>query len=416
MARGVSQSVVRTGRAGGRLPASVKLKRCPGDGVFPDSGTQHNARANVYTTPNKRVQVRWRGHWQDVAEPSMDNVVVLRAGQFVTVKQTALQRGDRVVCGHHDLRAAGIRIHPQDASLAKFGFQGTHGVETPPNAMIHPYLWKLVNNYRRGRLNVWIIGPALIHLRLQPSYSRLISAGLVDVVFSNTATMTHDAESDFFGSALGACHGRGRSKMRDVDAATSHHLWAANRLRLAGGVREAVRKRILRGGLFYDLISHGIPWLAAESLRDDAPAQEVLRGADAARKAHRRIIQALVKGNALGDMTVLASQLHGIGIGNLTPELPGSSFHVVDVDPNFAMKIGNRGTTHARGFNLHLDHFLRVLLEELDGLEPAVRSELKGPRTELYERLGLYSLVDELLAQNQRAQRALSTFERRRRP
>ena len=68
--------------------------------------------------------------------------------------------------------------------------------------------------------------------------------GYVDVLFAGNALATHDIEQALFGTSLGVYLDRASL----AEAGHEHHLRAINRIRRAGGIRQAVEQGVLTLG------------------------------------------------------------------------------------------------------------------------------------------------------------------------
>ncbi len=127
------------------------------------------------------------------------------------------------------------------------------------------------------------------------------------MVFGGNAVATHDIESAFFGTSLGINLTEGES----VEGGHEHHLRAINRIRRAGGIRQAVEQGVLTKGLFYDIVQQDIPYVLAGSIRDDGPLPDVITDTMVAQQAMREHVR------GAGLCLMLCSMLHSIATGNL---------------------------------------------------------------------------------------------------
>ena len=73
-----------------------------------------------------------------------------------------------------------------------------------------------------------------------------------------------------------------------AEAGHEHHLRAINRIRRAGGIRQAVDAGILASGIMYECVRHGVDFLLAGSIRDDGPLPEVITDVLAAQQTDAR--------------------------------------------------------------------------------------------------------------------------------
>jgi hypothetical protein len=119
-----------------------------------------------------------------------------------------------------------------------------------------------------------------------------------------------------------------------------------------------------------ECLTAGVEVVLAGSIRDDGPLPETLM--DLAR-AQEQYAEAL-KGADL--VLILATMLHGIGVGNM---LPSSVRTVcVDIHPAVVTKLVDRGSAQAAGVVTEVGLFLRLLADEL-GLPSTAPT---GPRSD----------------------------------
>ncbi len=107
------------------------------------------------------------------------------------------------------------------------------------------------------------------------------------MLFAGNALATHDIEQSLFGTSLGVHLERGDL----AEAGHEHHLRAINRIRRAGGIRQAVEQGVLTGGIMYECVKHNVDFLLAGSIRDDGPLPEVITDALEAQRQMRAKIR-----------------------------------------------------------------------------------------------------------------------------
>jgi hypothetical protein len=132
---------------------------------------------------------------------------------------------------------------------------------------------------------------------------------------------------------------------------------AINAVRRAGGFSQAVEQDIVKSGILYECQRHGIEYVLAGSIRDDGPLPETIMDLVEAQDRYA----ASLKGVTL--VLMLASMLHGIGVGNMLP----SAVRVVciDINPAVVTKLGDRGSSQTVGIVTDTGLFLRQLVEQL---------------------------------------------------
>src|SRR5580704_10634755 len=320
--------------------AAARTESAPRDGVLPDT---------FYSTSNQPTAVRIGEAWLDVEDIEMDCGVLVDGGRARCVAVTDVQAGDRIVVGHD-----GIKVSPVERSRSKeiFGFMTSSVSAEKPKHLIIRELARTMREIRArdGRICM-VAGPAVIHTGAGVHLSRLIASGWIDVLFAGNALAAHDIESQFFGTSLGIY-------LRDglpVESGHEHHIRAINRIRGAGGIREAVATGMLRGGVMYEAVRRGITVVLAGSVRDDGPIPEVV--VDMV-EAQRRMRQGL-RGVELCIMC--ASMLHAIATGNMLPA--ATKTVCVDINPSVVTKLADRGSSQTLGLVTDVESFLRELSE-----------------------------------------------------
>jgi hypothetical protein len=118
-----------------------------------------------------------------------------------------------------------------------------------------------------------------------------------------------------------------------------------------------VDQGILKGGVLYECIRHGVQFVAAGSIRDDGPLPETIMDLCEAQAAYAQAI-------AGADMILLlASMLHAIGVGNMTPA--GVHLICVDINPAVVTKLADRGSVESTGVVTDVGLFLNLLAQRL---------------------------------------------------
>ena len=316
------------------------------DGAFPEG---------FFCSTNQETQVRIGGAWHRVKRPEMDcGLVVSSDTQVATLPMADVRLGDLIVVGHH-----GTRVLPQERDrdkLGVFGFmRSTVSSEKPKNMTIR----EIAAEMRRtkdgdGKILV-VAGPAVVHTGGREHLSRLIREGYVHVLFAGNALATHDIEQSLFGTSLGISMESGGGTAEGHE----HHLHSINRVRRLGGIRNAVEQGMLGSGIMFECVTHNVPFVLADSIRDDGPLPDVITDALAAQAAMREMIHS----QGITFCLMIATTLHSIAVGNL---LPASVKTVcVDINPATVTKLADRGTFQSIGLVTDVEPFLRVLVEEV---------------------------------------------------
>jgi lysine-ketoglutarate reductase/saccharopine dehydrogenase-like protein (TIGR00300 family) len=328
------------------------LERCPADSVFPE---------DFYSTTNLETFIRFEGRWIPVDGPEMDCGVLVdaAAGTARTIPLIQVKAGDPMVVGRH-----GIRVIPlgRDEAARAFEFMGSAVSSEKPKRLVVARVARLMRENRAaGKRIIAVLGPAIIHTGAAPEFAKLVSAGWIDVVFGGNAVATHDIESAFFDTSLGINLTVGES----VEGGHEHHLRAINRIRAAGGIKEAIDKGVLTKGLFYEIVRKGIPYVLAGSIRDDGPLPDVITDTMVAQQRMREYVR------DAGLCLMLCSMLHSIATGNLL----AASVHTVcvDINPAAVTKLADRGSFQTIGIVTDVGLFLDELVTELEDQDEACK-------------------------------------------
>ena len=328
------------------------LERCPADSVFPE---------DFYSTTNLETFIRFEGRWIPVDGPEMDCGVLVdaAAGTARTIPLIQVKAGDPMVVGRH-----GIRVIPlgRDEAARAFEFMGSAVSSEKPKRLVVARVARLMRENRAaGKRIIAVLGPAIIHTGAAPEFAKLVSAGWIDVVFGGNAVATHDIESAFFDTSLGINLTVGES----VEGGHEHHLRAINRIRAAGGIKEAIDKGVLTKGLFYEIVRKGIPYVLAGSIRDAGPLPDVITDTMVAQQRMREYVR------DAGLCLMLCSMLHSIATGNLL----AASVHTVcvDINPAAVTKLADRGSFQTIGIVTDVGLFLDELVTELEDQDEACK-------------------------------------------
>src|SRR5262249_36489904 len=144
---------------------------------------------------------------------------------------------------------------------------------------------------------------------------------------------------------------------RAVEGGHHHHMRAINAIRRAGGIRSAIDQGVLTRGIMYECVTRGVDYVLAGSIRDDGPLPDTLMNLIDAQDRYA----AALEGVSL--VLMLASMLHGIGVGNMLPSRVRTV--CVDINPAVVSKLVDRGSSQAVGIVTDGGLFLRRLAEHL---------------------------------------------------
>jgi lysine-ketoglutarate reductase/saccharopine dehydrogenase-like protein (TIGR00300 family) len=319
-------------------------KEAPADGVAPEG---------FYSTTIYPTDVLIGNEWLRAERQRMDAVLVVGTDPSSVRCELIrnLKSGDPVVCG-----SEGIAVHTPETTRIKEAFEFmSSGVSSERHVerLVEELAWEMERiRCRHGRIVV-VAGPVVIHTGGGVYLAELIRNGYVQVLLTGNALPTHDIELNMFGTSLGVDMKRGTG----VPLGHQYHLRAINRIRAAGSIAAAVDQGILKGGVLYECIRHGVQFVAAGSIRDDGPLPETIMDLCEAQAAYAQAI-------AGADMILLlASMLHAIGVGNMTPA--GVHLICVDINPAVVTKLADRGSVESTGVVTDVGLFLNLLAQRL---------------------------------------------------
>ncbi len=323
----------------------VRTEPAPVDGAVPE---------DFYSTTNLPTQVRLNGHWIDVQGTEMDLVIVVdREREIAYTRPIAeVKAGEQIAVGHE-----GIRVIPMEREREQevFSFMRSAVSSERPNALAIANVAKTMRETREaGGKILFVVGPAIIHSGAGEYLAQLIRNGYVQVLFGGNAIAVHDVESQLFGTSLGVDLKSGLP----VPGGHRNHMRAINAIRQVGSLEKAVEIGLLRSGVMYEAIRHGVKMVLAGSIRDDGPMPGVIMDMQEAQRQMRAALDGV-------EMAIMvATMLHSIATGNLLPA--HVKVVVVDINPATVTKLADRGTFQAVGMVTDAELFLRELVEELD--------------------------------------------------
>ncbi|HXD72805.1 MAG TPA: TIGR00300 family protein [Vicinamibacterales bacterium] len=309
------------------------------------------APEDFYSTTNHETHIRKGGKWVLVGDQRMDAVIVIDGNKASCRKLRDIRKGDAVVCG-----VEGIRVIPtfQDRDRHGFAFMTN---EVSSERRVEAAVSRVAEMMRavkaEGKKIGVVAGPVVVHTGGGPYLAELIKRGFVNVLLAGNALAVHDVELQLFGTSLGVNLETGRA----VEGGHHHHMRAINAIRRVGSLKEAVARKIVRSGIFYECEKHGVEYVLAGSIRDDGPLPDTMMDLVEAQDRYAACLK------DVSMVLMLASMLHGIGVGNMLP----SAVRVVciDINPAVVTKLGDRGSSQTVGIVTDTGLFLHQLAETL---------------------------------------------------
>ena len=344
------------------------LASCP-DAMLVTVSAPGVAPEGYHATTIYPEYVKVSGKWALATESRMDCVIVVRRDGSLEVKEfRRLESGERVVVGRAEDGSQGILVHAG-------GFAGEAGRKSEPfvfrtgrtreTAYSRDYntLYDLLELERENGYVVWVLGPAVAFDHdSREAMSGLIRRGFVDAVLAGNALATHDLEASLFKTGLG----QNIYTQESNEGGHYNHLETLNMARAAGSVEALIESEGVRDGIVYACVKAGIPLVAAGSIRDDGPLPgtiaSVFDSQDAMRAQTRKATT----------LIALATQLHAIAAGNMTPSYQVVDglvrpvyIYVVDVSEFAVNKLRDRGTLEVKSIVTNVQDFLVHLSKRL---------------------------------------------------
>lgn len=332
----------------------AELKPVTQPGVAPDDFLS----TTIYPT-----EVRLGGEWLRVQEQRMDGVVVIQREQRLArcTLFRYLQPGDLVVVGSKGVRT----VRKTEARDLRGGGQGEHefsfmgasvSSERRVELLVNQISWEMHRIRGQDGRIVVVPGPVVVHTGGAEHLAWLVREGYVQALLGGNAVAAHDIEQALLGTSLGVDLKLGTS----VEGGHRHHLKAINTIRGCGSIASAVEQGVLGSGIFYECVRRGVPFLLAGSIRDDGPLPDTRMDLIRAQEEYTQ----LLKGADL--ILMLASMLHSIGVGNMTPA--GVRLVCVDINPAVVTKLSDRGSVESIGVVTDVGLFLQLLTQRLKGM------------------------------------------------
>lgn len=344
---------------------AARFEAAPADRVLPQ---------NFHATSNHPEYVHLAdGRWLIARESRMDAVLVLRGEHLDVVEPRRVKQGDLVALGRSENGEEGIYVHTTGFSTPemagdKFSFR-TRSTRETPFSRSYDELCTILRHDREHGYIVWVLGPAVaFDKNSRDAMQFMVEQGYCHAVMAGNALATHDLEAACFRTGLG----------QDIYTQELHPLGHYNHLDIInetlryGSIPNAIQALDVKDGIIAACEQRRIPYVLCGSIRDDGPLPGVIidsTQAQDAMRAHARKATTVI---------ALATQLHTIAFGNLTPGFQVTSdgtlrqvaFYVVDMTEFSIDKLANRGSmqaipilTNVQDFMANLRHNLELRVE-----------------------------------------------------
>jgi hypothetical protein len=191
----------------------------------------------------------------------------------------------------------------------------------------------------------------------------LIENGYCHALMAGNALATHDIEAAVYHTGLGQnIYSQTLQPMGHYN-----HLDILNEVRRAGSIGKAITSLNIKDGIMYACEKTNVPYVLAGSIRDDGPLPETIGNVYQSQDLMR------VHARKATTVITMATQLHSIAFGNMTPGYKvlddGSVrpvyFYVVDMSEFSADKLANRGSAQAQAILTNVQDFIVNLWNHL---------------------------------------------------
>ena len=313
------------------------------------------------------------GVWLLPEESRMDCVVVARkkegAPSLDVVEFRRLKRGDEVVLGRTEDGTEGIFVDSRafvPEGIGEFSdafvFRAGRSRETSYSRN-YDELYELLRYEREHGHIVWVLGPAVVFdYDSRLSMTTLVENGYVHALLAGNALATHDLEAALLKTALG----QDIYTQKNQPNGHYNHLDLLNMARALGSLEKIAGSEKIEDGVVRAVLKKGIPLVLAGSIRDDGPLPGVFADVYAAQDAMRDAARKATT------VVALATQLHTIAFGNMTPSYTVRDgrprpvyFYSVDVSEFAVNKLRDRGTLSAIPIVANVQDFLVHLKNNL---------------------------------------------------
>ena len=330
------------------------------DGVAPDNYHANSIYPEYFKVNDK---------WVLAKESRMDCVVRINENDEPEVVEfRKLKVGDKVVVGRTEDASEGIYLYPDGfyksgtSEQDVFAFRSGRSRETS-YTKDYENLYDLLKYEKENGYIVWVLGPAAVFAKgARDAMAELVNNGYVDAFFGGNAVATHDLEAGMFHTALG----------QDIYTQESrkdghyHHLDLLNKARRAGSIENLIEQENINDGIIHACVKNNIPIVLGGSLRDDGPLPIVIGDVYKAQDEMRKYVSKATT------VICLATQLHSIATGNMTPSyrvIDGNvrpvHFYSVDISEFAVNKLRDRGSLEVTTIVTNVQDFLVKLKENL---------------------------------------------------
>lgn len=331
----------------------VRTQKAPDNGQLPD---------DFYATTIYPEYFKINGKWELIDAPRMDCCVVIADGHPHAVEPRRVTAGQDIVVGRLEDLSNGVFVDhmaflKQDAAdnTQAFAFRTGRSRESS-YSRDYDELYDILRHDRDNGYIVWVLGPAVdFDHDARHAMASLIKNGFAHALFAGNALATHDLEAGLYHTGLG----QDIYTKEIVFNGHYHHLETINRARRAGSIPALIEKEHLEDGIMAACVQKDIPFVLAGSIRDDGPLPGVYGNVYEAQNAMREHTKKATT------VIALATQLHTIATGNMTPswqlrdgKLRPVYFYTVDISEFAVNKLRDRGSLSVNSIVTNAQDFL----------------------------------------------------------
>lgn len=308
--------------------------------------------------------------WVLPAQSRMDCVAVIRSSEEIDIVEFRnLKEGDVVALGRTEDGSEGIYLHnkgfaQEDAEAEAFAFRSGRSRETAYSKDYDDLYDLLKYEKENDGYIVWVLGPAVSFDKdSRDAVQGLVEKGYVQALLAGNALATHDLEAAYLNTALG------QDIYTQESQSNGHynHLDLLNRVRSYGSIPAFIAGENIDNGIISSCVKKDVPFVLSSSIRDDGPLPEVIHSAYDAQDSMR------VHARKATTLICLATQLHTIATGNMTPsytikdgKVRSVFIYSVDVSEFVVNKLKDRGTLEVRTMVTNVQDFVTHLNKNLD--------------------------------------------------
>lgn len=309
------------------------------------------------------------GEWVLLPQTRMDCVPVIHPDGSLEAKEfRRLEVGETVITGRTEDGSEGIYLYSdgfksETNQIDTFAFRSGRSRETSFDVDYENLVDLLKHDREHGHI-IWVLGPAAIfNDGARKAMESIINQGYAHAVFGGNAVATHDLEGALYGTALG----QDICTRENKHNGHYNHLDAINQINKSGSIQKGIEDLGIDNGVIYSCVKNNIPFVLAGSIRDDGPLPDVIDDMSMVQDAMRSHTKKATT------IVCLATQLHTIATGNLTPsymvkdnEVRPVYIYAVDVSEFVLNKLRDRGTLEVTTIVSNIQDFLFKLTHKLN--------------------------------------------------